>query len=57
MPSGPGVFPFFNVIYSGLLISAFKGGFVVTFNSIYVICRGGLKVKTFIVAEARLMYE
>ena len=24
---------------------------------IYVICHGGLKVKTFIVAEARLMYE
>ena len=37
MPSGPGVFPFFNVIYSGLLISLFKGGFVVTFNSISAI--------------------
>ena len=26
-------------------------------KAIYVICHGGLKVKTFIVAEARLMYE
>ena len=36
MPSGPGVFPSFN-IFSALRISAFEGGFVLTLNNVSAI--------------------
>ena len=41
MPSDHGVFPFFN-IFNALLMPAFKGGFVLTFNSISAIGMYGL---------------
>ena len=41
MPSGPGIFPSFNV-FSALLISAFEGGFVLTLNNISAIGMSGL---------------
>ena len=40
-PSGPGVFPSFNV-FSALLISAFESGFVSTLNNISAIGMSGL---------------
>ena len=47
MPSGPGVFPSFNIL-SALLISAFEGGFVLTFNNISAIGMSGLSVGGFL---------
>ena len=41
IPSGPDIFPSFN-IFSALLISAFKGGFVLTLNTIFAIGMSGL---------------
>ena len=41
MPSGPGVSPSFN-IFNALLVSAIKGGFVLTLNNISAIGMSGL---------------
>ena len=41
MPSGPGIFLSFNT-FSALLISIFKGGFVLALNNIFAIGMSGL---------------